>query len=102
MWTLETALANEKVKRLAWEAATVAAKGEHDNGPWQYTIAELRACFDRIHIGQSWKDAFCLAVANADLHCFCEAVTFFHGERPTVRKSGMSTWSIVEGNGYAC
>jgi hypothetical protein len=81
MTTVDELRAQEEAARRAFEARTI---GMRDEDGTQWTIAELRAAFDR-HVSGDWKAPVnVLLPAADDLVSFCRAVEFFQGDRPKV------------------
>lgn len=99
MANIQEIQANEEARRVKWERETV---GMRDADGKQWTIAELRAAFDRHHTAADWKTPVCvrLDMRVDDIVRFCRAVEFFQGDRPDVRNAGGSASVLVTSRGY--
>jgi hypothetical protein len=101
MTTIDQVRAAEETTRREYEAKTVGAKTDGR----EYTIAQLRAAFEKHHHtpGTAYKRpvGVTLDVTRDDVPAFYEAVIFFHGARPAVENGGTPTTIRLTNTGYA-
>lgn len=74
--------------------------------PYQYrdyTIADLRAVFEKVEDSADWKNGFRVNVNPEDVEVVEFAVHFYHGEFPMIKMpmEQCRMWTVIS-TGYVC
>ncbi len=100
MTTIEDIIiAKEKLDHAAYEERTIGAVLSDGR---KVTIAELRKAFESVCDKANWKNKWTAKVPKGMSELVGEAVTFFHGARPTRVSWNRDGSTTLRGNGYAC